>query len=108
MEHETEFHDNPNYITVCFTSRANGDPAARSRDEFATIKEEKDLEEDSANFTIAMRHWSRAISYMASNNDILFSLYGNYSATIWIVMAPGKRCKFHAPSPPHKLLPIHT
>ena len=28
--------------------------ATRSRDEFATIKEEKYLEEDSANFTIAM------------------------------------------------------
>ena len=41
---------------VCFTSRANGTPAAQSRDEFATNEEEKDLEEDSANFTIAMCH----------------------------------------------------
>ena len=44
-------------------------------DKFVTITEEKDLEDDSANFTITMSHWSCIILYMASVN--LLSLYGN-------------------------------
>ena len=77
-EHETEFHDNPNYVTVLvFTSCPNDVLTVRSRDEFTTIEEEKDLEENSANSTFTTCHWSLAISYMASNNKILFSLCGN-------------------------------
>ena len=71
-EYETEFHDNPNYFTAfAFTLHANGYVInmcvytcnngcssctnwTRCRDKFATIEEEKDLEEDSANFIITM------------------------------------------------------
>ena len=61
---------------VCFMSHTNGTPAARSRDEFATIKEEKELKKDSANFTIAMCHWSCAILYTASNKwDFTFHIW---------------------------------
>ena len=71
-EHETEFHGNTNYVTVFALRHAQMALQPRSRDdEFITIEEEKDLEEDSANFTIAIGHWSRAISYTASNNEIL-------------------------------------
>ena len=45
-----------------------------------------------------------------SNNEILLSLYEKYLVKIWIVMTPGRQCKFHAPSPPlaaHKLLMVH-
>ena len=56
-EHETEFHDNPNYVTVFVLrhadSHTNVTPATR-RKKFATIEEEKVLKEDSANFVIAM------------------------------------------------------
>ena len=50
-EHEIEFHDNPNYVIVRFP---NGAPITRSRDKFTSITEEKDLEDDSANFIMAM------------------------------------------------------
>ena len=40
MAHETEFHDNPNYIIMWHT---NGTPITQIRDKFATIAEEKDL-----------------------------------------------------------------
>jgi len=33
-EHESEFHDNPNYI---ITRKANGAPATQSRNKFTTI-----------------------------------------------------------------------
>jgi len=42
-----------------------------SRDKFSTMK---DLKNDSVNFTIT---WSYAILFMASNNEILLSLYEN-------------------------------
>ena len=35
---------------------ANDIPASPSRDEFATIKKENDIKDDSANFTIVMSH----------------------------------------------------
>jgi len=47
----SEFHDNLNYV---ITWKANGSPATQSGDKFATITEEKDLKDDSTNFTIAM------------------------------------------------------
>jgi len=70
-----EFHDNPNYIITCEVQIAPG-----SRDKFATITEEKDLKYNSVNFIIAMSRWSCIISYTASDNKILLSLYGNYLA----------------------------
>ena len=68
-EHETEFHDNPNYVTAFVLCHAQ---MALQPHEVETTEKE-----DSANFTTAMCHWSHAISYMASSNEILFSLYGN-------------------------------
>ena len=62
-------------LCFCYISRANGVPATPSRDEFATIEEEKDLKEDSANFTIAMSHWTRAILYTDSNRYFTFLIW---------------------------------
>ena len=47
------------------------------RDKFATVTEEKDLKDDSANFTIAMNLWLCIVLYTASSNKILPSFYGN-------------------------------
>ena len=62
-EHKTEFKITVYVIMQC----ANVDPATQSRDKFATITEEKDLEDDSANFTMTICCWSCIIAY---NNKI--------------------------------------
>jgi len=59
------------------------------------IKEEKNLKDDSANFTIAMSYWSCVILYTATITRF-YSPY-NYK-TNWL--APGRQSKFHAPLQP--------
>ena len=66
-EHEIEFNNNPNYVIYVTPKRFSTTPAIHSRNKLYSLKEEKDVKDDSANFTTA---WSFVISFMASNNDI--------------------------------------
>jgi len=52
----------------------NDTPVTQGRDEFTTIKEEKDFEDGSANVTITVSHGLCATLYMATNNRVLLSL----------------------------------
>ena len=72
-ECETEFHDNPNYVTVFVLHHMQ---MALQLHEVEMSSPEKDLEEDSTNFTITMCHWSCAILYIASNKwDFTFLIW---------------------------------
>jgi len=66
---------------------------------FATLQ--KDLKGDSANFTISIYESGHTYFHIQLPVTRFYFPYMETSLQlIWIVMAPGRQCKFHTPSPP--------
>ena len=79
-EHETEFHDNPNYVTV-FTL-CHGQMVLQPHEvEMSSLTIEE--EEDSANFTIAMCHCRAGHAQFLIRLQIII-FYFPYMETNWL------------------------
>ena len=101
-EHETEFHDNPNYVTVFALLHTQmvlrphevetSSPLSKKRN--ALRKTQPTLPSPCvtghAQFCVWLQVTRFYFPYMETNWQL-----------IWIVMAPGRQCKFQAPSAAH-------
>ena len=100
-EHETEFHDNPTYVTAFVLHHVQiavqlhevemSSPPSNKRKTQPTLP--SPCVTGYSQFHIWLQVTRFYFPYMETDQQL-----------IWIVMAPGRQCKSHAPSAAHKLL----